>query len=89
MSLYQRACDGGLAAACFNQGAMYEKGVGLAQDVSKAAALYKKACDGGDMNGCNNLGTMVDHGAQVITPVHVTAITRLLIQSRSFRYILR
>ena len=46
-SLYQKACDGGDAAACNNLGVMYYDGAGVPQDYTRAASLYEQACDGG------------------------------------------
>lgn len=50
MSLYQKACDGGLMVGCYFLGDMYENGEGVTKDSAKAAALYQQACEGGYRN---------------------------------------
>src|SRR5580765_2508846 len=45
---YQDGCDRNYAPSCTNLGSLYGRGVGVAHDDAKAAALYRKACDGKD-----------------------------------------
>jgi TPR repeat protein len=44
VTLYERACQGGDAIACYFGGQLYESGVGIPADASKAAALYLRGC---------------------------------------------
>jgi len=51
---YQKGCDGGQAAGCFNLGLSYAKGKGVKQNYQTAKQYYGKACDLGDQAGCDN-----------------------------------
>jgi len=42
VELFQKACDGGDAAGCYNLGIMYMNGQGVKQDYSKAKKLLVK-----------------------------------------------
>lgn len=53
---FERACNGGVAAACYNLACSYQRGEGVAQNYEKAADLYENACDKDFANACNNLG---------------------------------
>ncbi len=44
-SLYQQACDGGMATVCNNLGVMYLRGEGVTQDYTRAVSFFQKACD--------------------------------------------
>lgn len=57
---FGKACDGGDAKGCFDLGAMYENGDGVAQNKYKAVALYTQACQKGDAHGCSNMGLTYD-----------------------------
>jgi len=56
-ALYEKACDGGYAAACFNRAFQHDFGIVErgAQDTADAARLYERACEGGDERGCGML----------------------------------
>jgi TPR repeat protein len=54
--LFEKACSGGIAAACSNLAMSYRTGFGVERDDKRAAALFKQACDGGHLLGCRNLG---------------------------------
>ena len=60
--LFEKACSGGNADACFYLGKMYGEGLGVSQDYSRALPLYSKACDAGEAMACNNLGLMYANG---------------------------
>jgi uncharacterized protein len=66
-ALYRRACDGDIAPACTNLGAMMMGGEGGAADVGASVALYAKACEGEDAFGCSNLARWLstDAGGKV------------------------
>jgi TPR repeat protein len=57
---WQRACDGGDAAACGHLGALYEQGLGVVRDLARARALHEKACTGGYWFSCHNLIVLGD-----------------------------
>ena len=44
---------------------MYEKGLGIGQDYSKAGSLYRKACKAGNLPACSNLGVLYANGRGV------------------------
>ncbi|MBP9086109.1 MAG: sel1 repeat family protein [Kofleriaceae bacterium] len=62
---YQQACKGGDMVSCTNLGVLYEQGIGVPKDATKAAALFEQACKGGDMVGCANLGILHADGTGV------------------------
>jgi TPR repeat protein len=49
---YTKACDGGIAVACYELGNLYLKGSGVKQDTARSVELLKKACAAGDQRGC-------------------------------------
>jgi serine/threonine-protein kinase len=57
------ACEAGDAAACTQLGVLYNRGAGVARDLTAASLYYDRGCAGGDLAGCNNLGTIYQHGA--------------------------
>ena len=59
----RRACDAGDAAACTQLGVIYNRGTGVARDLTAATFYYERGCTGGDLPGCNNLGTIYQYGA--------------------------
>ena len=65
MQLYQRACDGGSLFGCASLGRMYEHGLGVAQDHTRAVQLYQRACEGNNLLGCARLGAMYERGLGV------------------------
>lgn len=60
--LFDQACTGGNADACFHLGKMYGEGFGVQQDYTQALPLYSKACEKGNAKGCNNLGVLYAGG---------------------------
>jgi TPR repeat protein len=49
---YEKACDLGWAAGCYNLAILSEKGHGVPQDRPKAAKLYGIACRAGAKQAC-------------------------------------
>jgi Sel1 repeat len=62
---FERACQNGSADGCSNLGALYESGVGVPANLTKAAGLYEQACAGGAALGCSNLGALYARGKGV------------------------
>lgn len=58
MSAYERGCKLGDIPSCTNTGVLYENGLGVAQDESKARNIYRSACFSGDSSACDNLKRM-------------------------------
>ena len=54
-TLYQKACDGGHAGACYNLGLQSELGHGRDRDLVRANRLFEQACDGDNYGGCQRL----------------------------------
>ncbi len=63
--MYRRACEGGVAEACHNLGAMAEAGEGRPPDAAMAAAAYERACRSGASRGCTALGVLFTQGRGV------------------------
>lgn len=59
---YKNSCAGGDANACCQLGSMYDYGLHVEQDYSKARELYTKACNAGNAAGCHYLGSLFDLG---------------------------
>ncbi|MFW9619049.1 MAG: tetratricopeptide repeat protein [Sulfurospirillum sp.] len=53
--LFEKACNEGDAAGCYNLVTMYENGQGVKQDLFKAVQFFEKACDNGYVTGCSIL----------------------------------
>ena len=58
MSAYDRGCKLGDVPCCTNMAVLYEHGLGVAQDESKARNIYRSACFSGDSSACDNLKRM-------------------------------
>ena len=58
MSAYDRGCKLGDVPCCTNTAVLYEHGLGVAQDETKARSIYRSACFSGDTSGCDNLKRM-------------------------------
>ena len=58
MSAYDRGCKLGDVPCCTNTAVLYEHGLGVAQDESKARSIYRSACFSGDTSACDNLKRM-------------------------------
>lgn len=67
---FQQACDGGNASGCYGLGIIYDYGLGVAHNYSKARELYKQACNGGEMEGCDFLGDLYKSGHGVSTDLN-------------------
>ena len=50
--MYERACDAGWTAGCYNLAIMFENGRGVPQDRGRAATLYDAACAAGATPAC-------------------------------------
>src|SRR3954468_13904051 len=55
-ALYEKACNTGRAAGCYELGVLYVKGQGVAADPPHANQLFELACHGGSAAGCAELG---------------------------------
>jgi len=62
VELFQKACDGGDAAGCYNLGIMYMNGQGVKQDYAKAKELFGKACDMKLQSGCDGYRILNEKG---------------------------
>ena len=51
----QHACDKKVATACFEFGLLYEKGLGVEQNRTKAIDYFTKGCEYGYDNACQKL----------------------------------
>lgn len=60
--LFERACAGGMAAACNSWGFCLFTGKGAAWSTVHALAAYRQACELGDAYGCANVGELVELG---------------------------
>lgn len=60
--MLERACELARPIGCSDAGIQYERGEGVAVDVSHARQLFEKACDAGDGVGCNNLAVVFANG---------------------------
>ena len=58
--LRKLACTRGDGEACFSLGVMYNRGLGVMEDDSRAAAFYSDACNSGHPGGCRNLSFMYE-----------------------------
>ena len=65
LELLKRLADQGYAPAQCNLGAMYEEGIGVAQDDSQAVSWYQLAADQGFAEAQYNLGLMYERGRGV------------------------
>lgn len=66
LSLYERACGQGWAAACERLGLAYFEGQGIRQDSERSAALFARACAGGIADACASLAYQFKQGNGVI-----------------------
>ena len=67
--LYQQLCDDGEMLGCNLLGVMYRDGVGVTQNLARAADLFQQACDGDMMESCSRLGVMYANGIGVTQDV--------------------
>uniref|UniRef100_A0A8C5R9R3 Cytochrome c oxidase assembly factor 7 n=1 Tax=Leptobrachium leishanense TaxID=445787 RepID=A0A8C5R9R3_9ANUR len=59
---YEKACDGNIAASCFNLSTMYLQGEAGMKDMSRALRYSEKACELGHLWGCANASRMYKLG---------------------------
>ena len=52
-ALLQKACDGGVARACFSLALALEKGKDIPKDLARASTLMGTACKRGYAKACN------------------------------------
>ena len=62
---YERACRLGDMLGCSGVGTLFERGLGVLQDFTKAAQYYQYACKNGDTFGCFHLH-MLESGPNTI-----------------------
>jgi len=55
IDMLQEACQSEKAAACYELGLLYEKGIGLEQNSTKAKAYYQYACESDVDEACKHL----------------------------------
>jgi serine/threonine-protein kinase len=56
--LLQEACDSGELRACVELAQLFERGTGVARDLSRAAALYERGCGRGNGTACLRAGLL-------------------------------
>jgi TPR repeat protein len=49
---YERACEGGVGAACRQLGMLYLYGASVPHDESRASRLMRDGCEKGDQEAC-------------------------------------
>ncbi len=62
LELFQKGCDGKVAAACGFASSLLLNGDGITRDEKASFALGEKGCKLGDSRACNNLGTAWSEG---------------------------
>ncbi len=65
LPLLDQGCTAGNGLACTRLGVYYEKGLGVAQDLPRAAELFSKSCNEGNAKGCFNFGISYKSGKGV------------------------
>jgi hypothetical protein len=65
LNLWLPLAEQGDSAAQFNVGVLYEKGLGVAQDMREAARWYRKAAEQGDAEAQYDMGRLHETGAGV------------------------
>ena len=65
-------------------GTLYQRGLGVGQDASKAFALYKTAADQGDPNGQVYLGIRYENGDGVAKDAEITGEASILLAQTCF-----
>lgn len=63
--LFTHSCDGGDGVSCFILGWQVEKGMGVAADPARAAALFEQSCAAGWARGCGAIGEFYRQGEGV------------------------
>jgi hypothetical protein len=65
LPLFDQGCTAGNGEACKGLGVLYANGLGVAQDLPRAAELFSKSCNKGNVRGCFNLGVSYKSGRGV------------------------
>jgi TPR repeat protein len=66
VELLERACRGGIQAACASLGATLLSGMrGIPRDPARALGLLQRSCEAGALWGCYHLGLAAQHGVGV------------------------
>ena len=63
--LLGKACDGGVAESCTRLGYLFEEGLGVAKDDSRAAVYFRKGCNANDALSCLSLAILFKDGRGV------------------------
>lgn len=58
---YEKTCNSGHTESCYMLAHIYDEGLGVKQDIDRAATLYKITCNQGDMDACVGLGYLYHH----------------------------
>ena len=61
-SYFEKGCNLNEGIACYNLGILYEAGIGVRQNKSKAKEFFGKLCDLGDQQGCDNYRKLNEQG---------------------------
>ena len=69
LKLWLPLAEQGSATAQFNIAVLYEKGLGVAQDMSEAARWYRKAAEQGDIKAQYDVGRLYETGSGVAKDV--------------------
>lgn len=59
IAVFERACRGGEATACYSAGIMYIRGNGITKDPSLAQQRFHQACELGMKKACNIIDGVV------------------------------
>ena len=62
MQLYQKACSGGVGAACWKLAGYYDEGRGVERNLAEAFKFYQTACGYEDADGCFAQADMYEKG---------------------------
>lgn len=78
VELLRQAADSGDPEAQFELGRLYERGIGVKQDVDRATALYRQAADRGFADAINDLGFLHFQGGSGVVrdPARAIALFR-------------
>jgi serine/threonine-protein kinase len=61
--VFDKACSGGNAPACFYRATAFERGDVAGRDLARAAEYYERGCDRGDASSCSTLALRLDHAS--------------------------
>ena len=74
--LYDELCVAGNGPSCNRIGYLYQNGMGVTQNATRAANFYSSACTLNFPNGCSNLGNLYSQGLGV--PKNIVLARQLL-----------